>query len=168
MRAAASGDGAAYDRLLRDVAATLRPVVRRELRRAGRPESDAEDIVQESLLAIHLKRHTWDAGRPVGPWIRAIVQHKTIDALRRRGRRTDVSIDDFADLISAEEPEVAPAADTARHLAALAPGQRAVLEAIAVEGLEIRDAATRLGMTRGAVRVALHRALKNLARKAMQ
>jgi RNA polymerase sigma-70 factor (ECF subfamily) len=167
MRQAIAGNAAAYDSLLRDAAARLRPIVRRGLLRAGHSGTDAEDIVQEILIAVHLKRHTWDDTRPVGPWIRAIAHHKTIDALRRHGNRHDLPIDDFADLIAAEEPRPSVAdADVGRQLATLAPGQRQVIQAIAIEGLSIGEAASRFTMKPGTVRVALHRAIRSLAGKA--
>ena len=55
--------------------------------RAGVGDADVEDAVQETLLAIHLKRHTWDPEQPLAPWVYAIARHKVVDALRRRGRR---------------------------------------------------------------------------------
>src|SRR5436853_548694 len=69
MRAANAGDAMAYRRLLQALAPTLRSAARRRLARAGASESDAEDVVQETLLAIHLKRHTWIEADPIGPWI---------------------------------------------------------------------------------------------------
>jgi RNA polymerase sigma-70 factor (ECF subfamily) len=167
MLAANAGDAKAYELLLRDLARSLRPTVRRGLIRAGRSDADAEDIVQETLLAVHLKRHTYDSSRPVGPWIGAITRHKLTDALRRRGGRFDLDIDTFAEMLAAEEP--APALserELRRSLGSLPQGQRQVLEAIAVEGHSIGETATRFEMTEGAVRVALHRALASLSRKA--
>ena len=102
MRAANGGDAAAYERLLRDIAAALRPVVRRGLSRAGRATADAEDVVQDVLLAIHLKRHTWDASHPIAPWIYAIARYKLIDALRRPTARS-VPIDAVAETLGAED-----------------------------------------------------------------
>ncbi len=165
MRAALAGDAAAYDRLLRDLASALRPIARRGLVRAGRAVSEAEDVVQEILLAVHLKRHTWDQAQPIGPWIRAIARNKLIDALRRRGGHYDLPIDDFAESLPAEEaaPSLAQR-DLDRHLQRLPDGQRAVVRAIAVDGASIADTAGRLQMTEGAVRVALHRGLTGLAR----
>ena len=96
MRAANSGDGAAYERLLRELTPALRGMARRAIAGSGSP-LDAEDIVQETLIAIHLKRQTWISTEPLGPWVRAIARHKMIDALRRRGRRVFVDIDDFAE-----------------------------------------------------------------------
>jgi RNA polymerase sigma-70 factor (ECF subfamily) len=165
--AAKAGDAAAYDRLLRDLARALRPIIRRGLARAGRSESDAEDIVQETLMAIHLKRHTYDTTRPIGPWISAIARHKLTDALRRRGGRFDVPIEDVAESLASEEtaPQLSER-ELNRSLDSLPSGQRMVLQAIAIEGSSIGEAATKLEMTQGAVRVALHRALAALSRRA--
>ena len=81
----------------------LRATAQRGLARAGQPVDQCEDIVQEVLLAVHLKRHTWDPTAPVGPWLFAIARNKIIDALRRRGRRVFVDIDDFIDVLPGEE-----------------------------------------------------------------
>src|ERR1700753_427916 len=108
MRLAISGDSAAYHRLLRQVTPVLRATARRGLARAGQPPDQSEDIVQEILLAVHLKRHTWDVNAPFAPWLFAIGRNKLIDALRRRGRRIFVNVDDFAETLADE-----PAAPTA-------------------------------------------------------
>src|SRR5437868_3878566 len=86
MRSALAGDDAAYRRLLGAVAPVLRANARRALVRAGQPADQAEDIVQDILLAVHLKRHTWDVKAPFAPWLFAIARNKLIDNLRRRGR----------------------------------------------------------------------------------
>ena len=167
MRAANAGDGAAYDRLLHDMATALRPIARRGLARAGRSVADSEDVVQEVLLAVHLKRHTWDTAQPIGPWIRVIARHKIVDALRRRGSRYDLPIDEFSETIPApDEGPSLPEREVDRHLEILPARQRLVVRAIAVEGASIGEAAARLNMTQGAVRVALHRGLTALAKKA--
>ena len=79
MRLAISGDGAAYHRLLKAVTPVLRAGARRGLARAGQPVDQSEDVVQEILLAVHLKRHTWDANAPFAPWLFAIARNKLID-----------------------------------------------------------------------------------------
>src|ERR1700753_1382408 len=91
MRSAIAGDSAAYHRLLKSVTPVLRAAARRGLARAGQPVDQSEDIVQDILLAVHLKRHTWDANAPFAPWLFAIARNKLIDALRRRGRRGSVT-----------------------------------------------------------------------------
>ncbi len=164
MRAAIAGDDASYADLLRQLTPVLRALARRGLARAGLAETDTEDVVQDTLLAIHLKRQTWDSTAPVGPWIFAIARHKTIDALRRRGRRIEVPIDDLADVLAsgAEAPSLI-VSDVDRHLDALPDGQRKVVRLVAVDGISIEEASMKLTMSRGAVRVALHRGLARLA-----
>jgi RNA polymerase sigma-70 factor (ECF subfamily) len=167
MRVALGGDEAAYRRLLTDLAGLLRGWTRRELSRQGYDIADAEDIVQETLIAVHLKRSTWDTDRPFLPWLRAVGRHKMIDSLRRRGRRVMVPIDEFADLLPAPEPETSLSADALdKHLAQLPAGQEKVVRAISVDGLSIGEAASLLTMKEGAVRVALHRGLAALAKAA--
>jgi RNA polymerase sigma-70 factor, ECF subfamily len=144
----------------------LRAGARRGLARAGQPIDQSEDIVQDILLAVHLKRHTWDVNAPFAPWLFAIARNKLIDTLRRRGRRVFVNIDDFAETIP-DEPaaETASANEIANLLQTLPPRQREVLQSIAVESTSIRDTAARFAMSEGAVRVALHRALSSLTAK---
>ncbi len=164
MRASNAGDGAAYKRLLEGIAPVLRRLIRRDLTRTGGASADAEDILQETLLAIHLKRHTWRENEPFTPWVRAIARNKLIDALRRRGRRISLSIDDFSETLAAPEEERRPSAEeTGKVLDMINGRSRQVVEVMAVEGLSTREAASRLGLSEGAVRVALHRGLNALA-----
>jgi RNA polymerase sigma-70 factor, ECF subfamily len=166
MRSAIAGDDAAYHRLLKAVTPVLRAGARRGLARAGQPPDQAEDIVQEILLAVHLKRHTWDSEAPFAPWLFAIARNKLIDALRRRGRRIFVNIDDFAETLPGEAPqETASATEVAAHLGALPQRQRDVLQSIAVDSTSIKDTAAKFSMSEGAVRVALHRGLAALTAK---
>ena len=166
MRLAISGDDGAYHRLLRSVTPVLRAAARRGLARAGQPVDQSEDIVQDILLAIHLKRHTWDVTAPFAPWLFAIARNKLIDALRRRGRRIFVDIDDFAETLPGEAPaETAPAGEVTAQLNTLPARQRDVLQSIAVESTSIKDTAKKFAMSEGAVRVALHRGLASLTAK---
>jgi RNA polymerase sigma-70 factor (ECF subfamily) len=169
MRSANAGDTAAYHRLLSVVAPALRAAARRGLLRAGQPPDQAEDIVQEILLTVHLKRHTWDPTAPFAPWLFTIARNKLIDALRRRGRRVFVNIDDFTDVLPGEETQDnLPATDVEMHLNALPARQRDVLQSIAVKGLSITETAAKLAMKEGAVRVALHRGLSKLQARAQE
>jgi RNA polymerase sigma factor (sigma-70 family) len=164
MRAAISGDADAYRRFLVAVTPHLRAMARHRCRAAGAAEGDAEDIVQEVLLAIHLKRGTWDQSRPIGPWISAIVRNKLIDALRRRGRHMTVPIEDVIDTLGAEDDaRDASLREIDSLLSQLNVRQREIVKSISVEGGSVRETADRLRMSEGAVRVALHRALRALA-----
>src|SRR5437764_145490 len=163
MRSAIAGDSAAYHRLLRTVTPVLRAAARRGLARAGQPVDQSEDIVQDILLAVHLKRHTWDVEAPFAPWLFAIARNKLIDALRRRGRRVFVDIEEFSDILpGAPAEETVPAREIAAHLESLPARQRDVLQSIAVDSASIKATAQRLSISEGAVRVALHRGLANL------
>ena len=166
MRSAISGDSAAYHRLLKAVTPVLRAAARRGLARAGQPVDHSEDIVQEVLLAVHLKRHTWDANAPFAPWLFAIARNKLIDWLRRRGRRVFVNIDDFVDSLPDDPaPETPAASEVAVQLQSLPARQREVLQSIAVDSSSIKDTAAKFAMSEGAVRVALHRGLASLTAK---
>ncbi len=140
--------------------------MRRGLSRVGANPSETEDVVQDILIAVHLKRHTWDRTRPIGPWISGIARYKIIDNMRRRGFRTELPIEDFAEILPAEaDPEPTAARDVTRSLQALPEGQRKVVQSIAIEGISIADTAEKLNMSEGAVRVSLHRGLGALAKR---
>jgi RNA polymerase sigma-70 factor (ECF subfamily) len=164
MREAIRGDAEAYRRALEGLTPVLRAAVARGFARYGLGLEDVEDVVQETLLAVHLKRQTWDERQPVLPWARAIAQNKLIDSLRRRGRRVHVPLDDISGAMAAQEPPITTdGLDAARILSGLKGRQRDVVLAISIEGASARQVASRLGITEGAVRVVLHRALKSLA-----
>ena len=159
-----TGDAGAYRRLLVSLAPHVRAVARSRCRSLGAPEDEVEDLVQEVLLTIHLKRGTWDQSRPIGPWVAAITRNRLIDVLRRRGRHITVPIDDFVDSLQAENPTPELSTwDIDSLLGQLKPQQREIVQFISLNGSSIRETANRLQMTEGAVRVALHRALKALA-----
>src|SRR5215468_9073635 len=164
MRAANAGDEIAYRRLLEALAPLLRQVVQRGFARSGFGNCDVEDVVQETLLAIHLKRQTWNEGEAITPWVTAIARHKLIDSLRRRGRHSELPIDDLIDVLPAEiPPERLSGRDAERLLSVLRGRQRDVVHAISIEGMSAREVADRFGISEGAVRVALHRGLSALA-----
>ncbi len=164
MGLARKGDEAAYHRLLTALAPVLRAAARQGFARLGGGNSEVEDIVQETLLAIHLKRHTWREGEPLLPWVRAICRNKVIDAMRRQGRLKATPLDDVIGLLELPEPEPPPREiDPAVLLKDLPDKQRSIVEAVSLEGLSTREAAQRFSMSEGALRVALHRALKSLA-----
>lgn len=171
MRAARGGDEAAYGALLREVAAAIRSGARRRLGAAGWGAAEVEDVVQEALIALHEKRGTWDEGRPIVPWVRAIARHKTLDALRRlsrgRGRISGVPVEELADVLAAPEgaPEMARR-DAEAVVDRLPARERSVVRALAFEGASHSATAARLAISEGAVRVAFHRGLARAARLA--
>jgi RNA polymerase sigma-70 factor, ECF subfamily len=164
MRSALAGNELAYRDLLAELSRRLRPIVRRGFGGISAGANEIEDVVQDVLLAIHLKRHTWDQSKPIGPWIMAITRNKIIDNLRRRGRRGEVAIDGDIEQFAANETGDAMAGhDVARILGRLNGRNREIVQAISIDGHTTREVAERLGMTEVAVRVTLHRSLKTLA-----
>jgi RNA polymerase sigma-70 factor (ECF subfamily) len=157
------GDAAAHAELLSALARHLRAYF---VRRLSGGEADAEDLVQETLLAIHLKRDTYDAAQPFTPWAYAIGRYKLLDHFRRRGVRRSVPLEDAGVLIAAETAEEgAVRRDLDRLLSDLPDRQRALLEDVKLTGRSIEEAAGRQGMTAGAAKVAIHRSLQRLAQK---
>jgi RNA polymerase sigma-70 factor (ECF subfamily) len=163
MKAAMAGNEGVYRRLLEDIGRSVRAMARSAFNRARMGDADVEDAVQETLLAIHLKRHTWDPSQKLAPWVNAIARHKIIDAMRRRGARRVEPIEDFQDFLAAPADEDPHAVSDAKKLMeALSPRQRDIVQSISLNGQSIAATAARLSMTEVAVRVALHRALKSL------
>jgi RNA polymerase sigma factor (sigma-70 family) len=166
MRAAIRGDDGAYRRLLKELAPILRALASRGLARRKLGSEDVEDVVQETLLALHLKRGTWDERQPFSPWLYAIARNKLIDNMRRRGRQAHIAIDDIGELSGGETtaPAELNGLDAERLVSRLSGRQRQIVVAISIEGASARQVAERLGRKEGAVRVALHRALRSLAK----
>lgn len=163
LRAALAGDDKAYEVFLTSAAKLVRAVLRRK---AGPGSVDIEDVVQETLLALHLKRHTWRPEAPVLPWLFTIARYKLIDVYRRKGRRIEVDIAEFSEtLAAAADDETVNERDMERVLDILPEGQRRVVESISIDGRSIGETAQALGMKEGAVRVALHRGLKAIAQR---
>lgn len=163
MRAANRGDTGAYHRLLTGITPLLRRVVR--ARGAALGAEGCEDVLQDVLLAIHRKRHTWHEDAPLRPWLYAIARHKVVDAFRARGRRIEISIDDFAEGLAAPaDPDPTDGRDMEKVLGKLEPRAAEIVRAFGLNGETTAETAARLDMSESAVRVALHRALKSIAR----
>ena len=171
MRAERRGDVVAYEWLLKEIADLLRRLIRHRVSRLGLNAHEAEDLVQEALIGLHTKRHTWDADRPFLPWLYAIARYKIADGarqLRREARhRIHLTFDELAELVEVptEDPDRS-LLDIDRHLSALPTGQQTVVRALAVEGASVRSTAEKLQTSDGVVRVMFHRALQRLRAKA--
>jgi RNA polymerase sigma-70 factor (ECF subfamily) len=162
---ALGGDGAAYDRFLRALAGHLRAFLRKRL--SGLPD-DVEDLVQETLIAVHNQRHTYDPAQPVTAWLHAIARYKLVDLLRRRSRHEAYNdpLDDDNELAAARDDHADEARrDVAVLLDQLPEKQRLPIVYMKLQGLSVIETAQRTGMSESAVKVAVHRGLKALAAK---
>src|ERR1700730_3217800 len=167
MRAERRGEAAVYERMLKEVATALRRSLAPRLVRAGLGAHEAEDLVQEILIGLHGKRHTWDSARPLLPWLHAITRYKLIDFTRHRRRETrrrvDLPLEDWFEIVESPAYEADCSTwEVDRHLAVLPVSQRTIVRAIAVEGASVRNVARDLATSEGAVRVTLHRAIRRL------
>ncbi|HJS76473.1 MAG TPA: sigma-70 family RNA polymerase sigma factor [Burkholderiales bacterium] len=159
------GDPAAYHGFLRELGAHLRALLRRRL--TGMPD-DVEDIVQETLLAVHNQRHTYNAAQPLTAWAGAIAKYKMTDFLRRHGRRERLTdpLDEVTELMHAKDDRAGEARrDIAILLDALPERQRLPIVHVKLEGRSVLEAARLTGMSVSAVKVGVHRGLRALAAK---
>jgi RNA polymerase sigma-70 factor (ECF subfamily) len=157
------GDSRAYQEFLSGLSGHLRAFL---MRRLSAMPDDVEDLVQESLLAIHNKRHTYDRRQPLGAWVHAIAKYKLVDFLRGRGMRESLndSLDDVSELFSQSNVEAAEARrDIMKLLDKLPEKQRIPIVHTKLEGLSVEEAAERTGMSESAIKVGVHRGLKALA-----
>jgi len=158
-----AGDALAYREFLERLGAHLRAFCRRRL--AGLPD-EVEDLVQETLLAVHLQRHTYDARQPLTPWVHAIARFKLVDLFRRRGRAAAITdpLDEASELLASSDGEAHEARRDLRTLLAQLPErQRVAIECVKIEGLSASEASQRTGQSVSAVKVNVHRGLKALA-----
>ncbi|CAG1004913.1 ECF RNA polymerase sigma factor SigF [Burkholderiales bacterium] len=161
--AALAGDSAAYADCLRELAAMLRGYYRKRL--VSLPD-EVEDLVQETLIAMHNRRHTYDPGRPLTAWAHAIAKYKYVDLMRRRAVRDELHepIDDDLEAFAASDHDAADARRDLRKLLATLPERhRRPIECVKIEGLSVAETARRTGMSESAVKVGVHRGLKALA-----
>ena len=154
------GDAVAHRRLLGLLSDRLRAYFSHRM--SSNP-TDVEDLVQETLLAIHLRRASYDRAQPFAAWAYAIARYKLIDHWRRRKIRITTPLDDVQEFLAAETVTSDDGLDLTRALASLPPRQRALVEDVKIAGLSLSEAGAKSGVSEGAAKVALHRALKLLA-----
>jgi RNA polymerase sigma factor (sigma-70 family) len=167
MRDAQDGDRAAYALLLKEILPILKRLVQTRL--GFLPIMDREDIVQEILLSLHAARATYDPKRPFMPWLMSIAHNRMIDNARRNSRRftNEVLVGELpahvADANVGEPASEYINAQSLRHaIAGLPKGQRTALELLKFREMSLKDASTLSGMSIGALKVSVHRAIKTL------
>ena len=158
------GDQAAYNQFLTKLSLNLRSYLRRQLHRVGRPDVDAEDLVQEALLTIHRKWHTYDRALPVLPWAYAITRYKLIDFLRSTTNDArHLTLDDIEEA-AGPDGALIEALSISKLLTALPEKLRMPVELVRLEGLSVKEAAVETGLSESAIKVNVHRGVKAIAR----
>lgn len=157
------GDAAAYHAFLGELSRHLRGFLRVRL---SRLPDDVEDLVQETLLAVHNQRHTYDLEQPLTAWIHAIARYKLVDMLRRRAGREMLNdpLDEELEVFAVSDQDASDARrDLDRLLERLPDRQRLPIMHMKLEGLSVAETARVTGMSEAAVKVGVHRGLKALA-----
>jgi RNA polymerase sigma-70 factor (ECF subfamily) len=160
MQRGLGGGAAAHRELLMELAVSLRAFY---ARRVGGDASDVEDLVQETLIAVHVRRESYDPSRPFLTWAFAIARYKLADHFRRRGLRRAAPIEEAEQVLAEDETEAAlAAADLERLMRELTVKQREVIRYVKLEGLSVNEAAERSGLSIANVKVSVHRGLSRL------
>lgn len=160
MLASLAGNADAHRVLLSQLAIRLHGFYGRRL---GRDAADVEDLVQETLLAVHMRRASYDRTSPVTGWVYAIARYKWVDHLRRSKVRDAIAIDECEELFCIDDNESTAAAhDVSQLLAGLSERQREAIQLTRIEGLSTQEAAQRLGQSESLIKVSVHRGLKRL------
>lgn len=165
MTAGLDGDAEAYHALLERLTGHLRAYYRRRFALIGHGPADAEDLLQEVLIAIHTRRNTYDREQLFTPWLHAIARYKFLDYLRRtKSSLKDVPIEGGEELTSVSDmTAVESGLDLQRLMSKISSKARQAIQYVKLEGLSVSEAAARCGMSESAVKVAVHRGLKALA-----
>ncbi len=162
---AQDGDREAYERFLKKSSEVLRAYLYRHLN----DKDMAEDVLQESLIAIHKARHTYIRGRAVGAWLFTIAKHKMIDFLRKikRLNEREVNVPDYYDWSQAKDsrrPESDLAITIREVLEQLPEKQRMIIKLLKLENKSVIDVAQQTGMSESAVKVTAFRGYEAIRR----
>lgn len=160
MLAGLAGDAKAHRQLLTGAASRLRSYFGRRL---GSDAPDVEDLVQETLIAIHERRDSYNPMLPFTAWLHAIAKYKLVDHYRRVGARRHVDLDDVDDLAAenAFEPALA-AMDIERMLAELPRKHREAIQLTRIQGYSVSEASQMSGQSDSGIKIGVHRGLKRL------
>jgi len=164
LSAAQGGDRLAYRQFLTAILPFARSVARR---RCG-SDSATDDIVQDALVTIHRVRHTYQTGRPVKPWLAAIVTRRSIDWLRRNGRvarqevNNPIAYETYADPHANKQDAAESAVTLARMSESLSAGQKEAIDLVKLQELSLVEASAVSGQSIASLKVNIHRAIKKM------
>jgi len=164
MARAQDGDQVAYRQLLHEITGYLRSLAARH----HRNPADVEDTVQDILLTVHAIRHTYDPGRPFGPWLVAIAHRRIVDRLRRQGRlnRRETPLEPEHETFAAATANLSETAGDRHALRAaidrLPESQRQAITLLKLKEMSLKEASAVSGVSIAALKVATHRAVRRL------
>lgn len=160
--ASQSGDAKSYRTFLMEVAAFLRPFLKKNTKHNG----VEEDILQDTLISIHRSLHTYDPSRPLSAWVFAIARYRLIDFKRKEQREFKRMEKVFYENSSVEEQSHADSILLSHALVSyldkLPNTQRQSIEYTKIKGFSVRETAEKMEMTESAVKVAVFRGMRSL------
>ncbi len=156
MRQAQAGDKTAYGELL----SAVRPWLVRFFGKRGQTAA-LDDLVQETMMTLHEKRHTYDPNQPFLPWLSTIAKHRWIDHLRKVSRRMETLFDDEMS-VPVCDPNTTAGRDVATLLLQLPAAQAEIMDLVKIREMTIEQAAQQTGHSPSSVKVMIHRGLKKL------
>lgn len=151
-----AGDTRSYDRLLSEVRRWLARYFQRRL-----PASHVDDAVQETLIALHHRRHDFDCGQPLRPWLAAIARFKWVDRLRLMERERPAP--PAEPMVASHEIDVLSCHVVRGLLDQLRPAQAEAIRLVKIDGLSIVEASAATGQSQSLVKINIHRGLRRLA-----
>jgi RNA polymerase sigma-70 factor, ECF subfamily len=160
---AQGGDQSAYESFLREASELLRAFLAKRMMSAS---DRVEDVLQETLLSLHRARHSFLPGRPIGPWLYAVCEHRMAEFYRRQRRIEAVEMStDLQEIAVADRPE--PEAEGLATLAwealmKLPRKQRAIIECLKLQGLSVKEVAVQAGMSESAVKITAFRGYEGI------
>lgn len=159
MLAGLAGNAAAHEQLLQASAQRLRRYL---VHRLGVDDPELEDLVQETLVAIHQRRESYDRALPFTSWLHAIARHKLIDHFRRRGIRREIPLENVEETAADQLDACLAAADVERLLKELPDKHQKSIRLTRIEGHSIAEAAAMTGQSPSGVKIGVHRGIKRL------
>jgi RNA polymerase sigma-70 factor (ECF subfamily) len=160
---AQAGDKRAYNQLLRE----LTPFIRNSIVGGLANPDWADDITQDVLISVHKSLKSYSSDRPFKPWLRAIVNFRRTDFLRkhynaRHNKKTTLDNPDFQSSYVTNPAHAGEYKDIEQALSELPSKQRKVFEMVKLQGYSAKEVANEIGMSISAVKVSAHRAMKKL------
>ena len=165
MLAGLGGDAAAHKALLARLSIHLRAYFKGQLARIGKTPTDAEDLLQETLIALHTRRHTYDRSQLLTPWVYAIARYRLVDYLRReKASAADLPVEEAPELFADDNAAAVDSRlDLQKLMAKLSPKMRQAIQMVKLDGWSVSEAAARSGMSESMVKVSVHRGLRALS-----
>lgn len=160
---AQGGDQRAYESFLRQASDVLRAFLAKRMMSAS---DRVEDVLQETLLTLHRARHSFLPGRPIGPWLYAICEHRMFEFYRRYRRIAAVELPadlHVIDAIDESRPESEGlGALVWEALGKLPKKQRMIIESLKLQDLSVREVALQSGMSESAVKITAFRGYQGI------